>query len=179
MRGVGKGVGMRGARKKFYTGLAAALVLCGQLVMPAQVALATSKAGSGASTTQASESDDRTITVCHRTDAGGNAYVEETIALPAAYNRYKNDVNGNVSVYPDANWGDIVPTFTYNDETISVNWIGANGQVDPDAQLVLDNHCDVSGIMNLPATYSISSVPCVEDTDETDTVKVTVTNTND
>ncbi len=169
---------MRGVSKKLYAGLGAMVVLLGQLIMPMQVVLATNTNGSIVQA-QAPNDDGNTITVCHRTDAAGNIYVQETIALPAAYNRYKNAVNGNVSVYPDPNWGDIVPTFTYNDETISVNWIGPDGQIDPDAQLVFDNNCQVTDIMDIPATFTVRNEACTAGVDSTDNVVVTVTNTND
>ena len=161
--------------------LAAGLVLLGQLVMPVNAAYAIQNKDSDVQNGngQVVAAADTKITVCHRTNATTNGYVQESIALAAAYNRYKNDVNGSLAIYPAAGWGDIVPTFTYNGETISVNWLNADGTVNADAQLVVDNDCNVAGLLDIAATFTLNKAPCVVGTTSTDSVIITVTNTND
>ncbi|WP_113684635.1 hypothetical protein [Blastococcus atacamensis] len=58
------------------------------------------------------------VTLCHATGSASNPYVQITVADDAAY-------NGHHSQHQDLGQGDIIPPFTYQGSTYSLNWDGA------------------------------------------------------
>lgn len=68
------------------------------------------------------------ITICHATSSQTNPYVRITVAKAAAYHAHISHQDGR----------DIIPPFTYEDQTYSQNW-NATGQV------IYNNGCDTGG----------------------------------
>ncbi|MFD2094112.1 hypothetical protein [Blastococcus deserti] len=63
--------------------------------------------------------DDK-VTLCHATGSRTNPYVQITVAAAGAY-------NGHYSQHADNGLGDIIPPFTFQGRTYSLNW-DADGQ---------------------------------------------------
>lgn len=132
----------------------------------------------------AAAAPDDKVTICSRTDSATNPYTEIVVAKPAAYNHYVNHINGNVGVYPDASWGDIIEPFTIeegqNAGTYSLNYyLPGTTTPDPDTQLLITNNCSTEGIETLPSTATASKTVCTAGVVGIDKVSLTVANTND
>jgi hypothetical protein len=117
-------------------GLAAAAALSGSTLL-----LASPTTGSAAVAAAAK------VTLCHRTDAETNPYVQITIAPSAAYHAHYLEHQGDVWFpgHPkEPKWGDIIPPFTFRGVTYSLNWNAAG-------MAIWNNNCR-------PVTASTSSV---------------------
>lgn len=78
------------------------------------------------------------VTLCHRTGSNTNPYVVISPDVSGAYHGHYSEHQG--PVYPAAGWGDIIPPFTYNGQTYSLNW-NAQGQA------IFNNGCQPTGGM--------------------------------
>jgi hypothetical protein len=119
-------------------GLAAAAALSGSTLL-----LASPTTGSAAVAAAAK------VTLCHRTDAENNPYGPKpiTVSASAAYHGHYLEHQGDVW-YPGhpkkPMWGDIIPPFTFQGVTYSLNWNAAG-------MAIFNNGCQ-------PLTASTSSV---------------------
>jgi hypothetical protein len=89
----------------FSSALAAA---AGALVVTALPASATTTNPSGGK-----------VTLCHATGSTSNPYVQITVAAAGAY-------HGHYLQHADLGLGDIIPPFTYQGHTYSLNWDSAH-----------------------------------------------------
>lgn len=109
---------------KWSIGARAAILVAAGASAAAAVAITVPTMTAGASTPPAK------VTLCHRTDAENNPYVQITVAVPGAYHHY-SEHQGSVWTknHPkEPKWGDIIPPFTYRGKTYSLNY-GDRGQV--------------------------------------------------
>jgi hypothetical protein len=125
---------------RLTTGLTALALVIAQVIMPAHAAFATKPDSNGMVS-------NNKVTVCHRTSSGSNPYVQQDIADDAAANREVNKVNGTIGVYPQADWGDIIPPFVYvhheGGSEVSTHIPGLNWTVE--GQAIYNNDCNIPG----------------------------------
>jgi hypothetical protein len=76
--------------------------------------------GSAAPAAATPGGNDGKVTLCHATESDSNPYVEITVAAAGAYNAHYRQ-------HADLGEGDIIPPFTYQGQTYSLNW-DASGQ---------------------------------------------------
>lgn len=119
------------------------------------------------------------VTLCHATDSQTNPYVRITVDASGAYHGHYTQHMG--SIYPGSNgkWGDIIPPFTYDDHSYSLNWTTA-GQAIYNAGCVTGGQgggtvdCD-KDTDNSPASECTQPQPqtdCDGDTDNSPTTEV-------
>lgn len=102
------------------------------------------------------------VTICHRTGSHSNPYVVISPSASGVYHGHYTEHNEN-AVFPntasDGKWGDIIPPFSFNGHTYSLNW---NSQ----GQAIFNNSCHVpssstttttttTGTTTTPATTTI------------------------
>ena len=109
------------------TGLSCGLILAGMLVVPAGAA------------------PQEKVTICHRTNSVKNPYVQQTVSENSIV-MPNGDPTGHGlhtgPVYPQPNWGDIIPPFTYtNDHGGTSVYHGLNWSTD--GQAVWGGGCEV------------------------------------
>lgn len=75
------------------------------------------------------------VTLCHATSSNTNPYVQITVNAHGAYHGHYSQHTGGI--YPTSGWGDIIPPFTFNGQTYSLNWTSAG-------QAIFNNGCQVS-----------------------------------
>lgn len=80
--------------------------------------------------------DEDKVTLCHATSSSTNPYVRITVDSSGAYNGHYSQHTGPIFSPGASNWGDIIPTFSFNNQTYSLNWNAAG-------QAVFNNNCQV------------------------------------
>lgn len=120
---------------RISAGLMAGVIAIATIIMPAQTTFATNLPPSEI------DDDGKKVTLCHRTDSVTNPYVKNTISKNAALNRAENDINGQVGVFPDTPWGDIIPAFDYIEKGVPKTFPGLN--LTTGGLAILNNNCDI------------------------------------
>jgi hypothetical protein len=128
-----------------------------------------SSLGNAASAAQApAAAVDPDVTLCHRTDSETNPYNQITIDAAGAFDGHLGH-EGTVWFpgHPKKpKWGDIIPPFTYNGNTYSLNW-------DADGMAIFNNGCNP---VTTTPTNTVTSTATVTQT-VTQTVTATATAT--
>lgn len=78
------------------------------------------------------------VTLCHATDSNTNPYVKITVDSAGAYNGHYSQHQGPIFPGSGGKWGDIIPTFSFNGQSYSLNWT-ATGQA------IYNAGCQVGG----------------------------------
>jgi hypothetical protein len=97
------------------------------------------------------------VTLCHATDSSTNPYEKITINVDGAYHAHYTQHQGPVfSATVTGKWGDIIPAFTFNQQTYSLNWDSAG-------QAIYNNGCVPvqGGQGGGPTTTTTTSTPQV------------------
>ena len=146
--------------------VAAAIGLVGGV--SAQIAAATA--------TKPSDTNDKKVTICHRTRSFTNPYVKETVNKSsivdtgAANDKNKHDHhNGPVFDGETKPWGDIIPAFDYGD---GQHYAGKNIAA---GQAILDNGCKIPAEPPVEEQANITAAAVCSDK-KTGLVTVTLTN---
>jgi hypothetical protein len=78
--------------------------------------------------------DEDKVTLCHATDSNTNPYVRITVASSGAYHGHYKEHKGPVYPGSGGKWGDIIPPFTFDEHSYSLNW-------DTVGQTIFNNGC--------------------------------------
>lgn len=74
------------------------------------------------------------VTLCHATGSTTNPYEKITIDNSGAYNGHYTEHKGPVYPGSGGSWGDIIPPFTFDENTYQLNW-------DTAGQAIYRNYC--------------------------------------
>jgi hypothetical protein len=105
------------------------------------------------------------VTLCHATDSDHNPYVQITVDSAGAYNGHLGHTGPVWS--PDlakhVKWGDIIPPFTFDGQTYSLNWDAAG-------QAIWNDGCAAGSPVTTTATVTATTTTTVTDPAVTVTV---------
>jgi hypothetical protein len=91
----------------------------------------------------ASESNEKQVRICHASSSGSNPYVSEETAIANNGDLQGGHLDHKGPVFPAADWGDIIPPYTYVDanDTTQIfpgyNWT-------PEGQAIWEYGCNPS-----------------------------------
>lgn len=129
------------------------------------------------------------VTICHRTNSNTAPYTSNTVSIDGS--GVDGGLGDHAAIHTGPawsptlkdnheNWGDIIPPYYYRDANGNIQYFaGSANWNDADAQLIYQNGCSITGLVNIASTATATVVPCVANTDSKGSLTLTVTNTND
>jgi hypothetical protein len=104
----------------------------------------------------ASDTNEKKVQICHATSSRTNPYVSEEPAIENNGDLSGGHLDHTGPVFPAANWGDIIPPYTYVDENGVEQTFPGSDNWTPQGQAIWENGC------NLPLKPLTPILECVE-----------------